>query len=309
MPLVAALFRKASYSPHQHRANDTAILERTLAHFERDGWAVTRVDEDALEPRPPGRAGARAIDQLPPAALYLNMCQGTAASEALLALEARGAMLVNRPSSVLGCHRHRLAPRLAERGVRFPPTEIVDLSRAGVADVVRQSPIVRAAAEGAPVWIKRGDVHAERDEDVVCVPPGVVLDALVGFASRAIGRVALQAHVPGAVLKFYGVADGSFFRYYDAAAGPDGPLPNVDEARLRALVFDAAAAVGLDVFGGDVALRAPDDPVLIDLNDWPSFAPFRDDAAAAIAAYARSVVERRRALPSSLDASLASDVA
>ncbi|MDQ6926858.1 MAG: hypothetical protein M3154_11580, partial [Candidatus Eremiobacteraeota bacterium] len=40
------------------------------------------------------------------------------------------------------------------------------------------------------------------------------------------------------------------------------------------------------VFGGDVALPAPDAPVLIDLNDWPSFAPFRADAAAAIAAYA-----------------------
>jgi hypothetical protein len=43
--------------------------------------------------------------------------------------------------------------------------------------------------------------------------------------------------------------------------------------------------VGLEVFGGDVAFPEPDAPVLIDLNDWPSFAPVRDAAAAAIAAY------------------------
>jgi len=39
------------------------------------------------------------------------------------------------------------------------------------------------------------------------------------------------------------------------------------------------------VFGGDVAFPQPDAPVLIDLNDWPSFAPVRVAAAAAIAGY------------------------
>jgi len=39
------------------------------------------------------------------------------------------------------------------------------------------------------------------------------------------------------------------------------------------------------VFGGDVAFPEPDRPVLIDINDWPSFAPFRDEAARAIADY------------------------
>jgi hypothetical protein len=41
--------------------------------------------------------------------------------------------------------------------------------------------------------------------------------------------------------------------------------------------------VGLDVFGGDVAVPEPSRPVLIDLNDWPSFAPIRARAARAIA--------------------------
>ena len=94
-------------------------------------------------------------------------------------------------------------------------------------------------------------------------------------------RVALQAHVPGPIVKFYAVADGRFFSWYPA----DGGRVEIAEQRLRELVFAAARAVGLEIFGGDVAFPTPDDPVLIDLNDWPSFAPVRVDAAAAIAAY------------------------
>ena len=45
---------------------------------------------------------------------------------------------------------------------------------------------------------------------------------------------------------------------------------------LRRLGEDAAAAAGLDVFGGDVIVGSSGELTLIDLNDWPSFAPCRD---------------------------------
>jgi glutathione synthase/RimK-type ligase-like ATP-grasp enzyme len=101
--------------------------------------------------------------------------------------------------------------------------------------------------------------------------------------------VALQAHVAGPIVKFYAVSDGRFFSWYPAdsapAAGNGRARLQVSEERLRALVFAAARAVGLEIFGGDVAFPEPDGPVLIDLNDWPSFAPVRTAAAAAIAEY------------------------
>ena len=300
MPRVVALFRKSSYSPAQHRTNDTAILDETLAHFVDAGWDVVRVDEAVLGVEGDDAAD-RAIGDVVPvdADLYLSMCQGPATAR-LLGLEQAGARIVNRPSSVLGCHRHRLVPALAAAGVRFPATDVVDLAAADTAPVAH-SPVVRAAvAEGGRVWIKRGDVHAERADDVVVVPAAGVAAAAAAFRARGIGRVALQADVAGPVVKFYGVmggvaSEGSFFRWYDAVAGVDGPRPVVDEERLRALAFDAARALGLEVFGGDVALPTPDAPVLIDLNDWPSFAPFRADAAAAIAAYALTRVDHRAA--------------
>jgi len=269
MKRLVALYRQPSYSPNQHRTNDTAILDATVARLEARGWSAARAGE--------GDVIAGTVDALDGADLVVNMCQGPEASDRLLALEQAGATIVNRPSSVLGCHRHRLVALLGDRPIPFPRTAIV--STAGDAE------LDGFGKDGRRVWLKRGDVHAERQEDVVSLTREEIPAALTTFAARGIARVALQEHVPGPVLKFYGVADGRFFRYYDAESGPTGPVPRVDEARLRAMAFGAASRLRLDVFGGDVALPAPDTPVLIDLNDWPSFAPYRDEAAGQIADY------------------------
>ena len=111
-----------------------------------------------------------------------------------------------------------------------------------------------------------------------------VRQALARFAGRGIPRVALQAHVPGPVIKFYGVIGREFFHCYPAEAG-DLPDAQFDEP-LQELAERAAQAVGLAVYGGDAVLTASGTPVLIDLNDWPSFAPVRASAAAAIARFA-----------------------
>jgi hypothetical protein len=266
---LTALYRQASYSPNQHRTNDTAILDATVAHLEARGWRATRWGESDIVD-----GAAIGWDD---ADLVVSMCQGPQASEVLLDRETAGGMIVNRPSSVLSCHRHRLVSLLEDGRIAFPRTAIVPTSGDAELDGF--------GTNGRRVWLKRGDVHAERREDVVNLLRDEIPAALHAFADRGIARVALQEHVPGPVLKFYGVADESFFRFYEADAGPQGPVPPVNEACLRELAFTAAARVGLDVFGGDVALPEPDRPVLIDLNDWPSFAPYREDAARHIAEY------------------------
>ncbi|HEY3219785.1 MAG TPA: hypothetical protein VGJ80_03565 [Gemmatimonadales bacterium] len=266
MKRLVALYRSPTYSPEVHRRNDTAILDATVDGLERRGWEVTRTGE-----------GEVAAGRLPAAELYVNMCQGPAASERLLDLVPRQALAVNPPESVLNCHRHRLVARMAAAGLPFPRTLIVPTAKPReVLPLVHQ-----LNGDGRPVWVKRGDVHAETRADVVSAKEAGVSDAIAGFARRGVTRVALQAHVAGPIVKFYAVADGRFFSWYSA----DGGAVDVSERSLRALVFAAARAVGLEVFGGDVAFPQPDAPVLIDLNDWPSFAPVRIAAAAAIAAY------------------------
>ena len=47
----------------------------------------------------------------------------------------------------------------------------------------------------------------------------------------------------------------------------------------------AALALGLDIYGGDAIVTATGGVVLLDVNAWPSFALFREEAAERIAAH------------------------
>jgi hypothetical protein len=278
---LVAIYRSPSYSPLQHRVNDTAILDATVAQLQARGWRITKTTELEVEQ---GR--------LPAAELYLNMCQGSLAAEQLMPLESDGVVVVNRPSSALNCHRYRMVKRIGDGMLSFPRTLI--LASSAPLPPPAQLRLLSPPPDHPKVWIKRGDVHAERPEDVVAAPLEQVADTLQAFRARGIPWVALQQHVAGPVVKFYGVTDGRFFNWYGADAGfGGGEHPRVDENRLKALAFEAAAILGLEVFGGDVAFPEPDRPVLIDINDWPSFAPFREAAARAIADYITHRVAQR----------------
>ncbi|MGH7593460.1 MAG: hypothetical protein ACRELE_06375 [Gemmatimonadales bacterium] len=259
---VVAIYRSATYSPGRHRNNDAAIMDATTACLAARGWSVERLGEGDVE------AGI-----IPDADLYLNMCQGAIASGRLLDLEGTSVPMLNRPSSVLGCHRHHLVRTLATSGLRFPSTVIAPTSRAALA---------AADLPDGELWVKRGDVHAQQATDVVRTTRTALPDALATFGARGVRQVAVQAHIAGPVLKFYGVGDGSLFHAFREDGRPvDGDT--VDVAALRRLAFAAARVVGLRVFGGDAVVASRTEPVLVDLNDWPSFAPVREAAAAAIA--------------------------
>jgi hypothetical protein len=56
-----------------------------------------------------------------------------------------------------------------------------------------------------------------------------------------------------------------------------------EASSLRRVALDAAAALGLEIFGGDAIIQANGEPMIVDLNAWPSYARYRDRAAHAIA--------------------------
>src|SRR2546425_7948192 len=153
---LVAIYRNPSYSPLQHGVNDTAILDATVARLEAPGWRAIRTTEREVEE---GR--------LPTAPLYLNMCQGSLAAEQLMPLESDGAVVVNRPSSALNCHRYRLVKRLGDSTVPFPRT----LIHASSAPLPPAGELKALCPDHQEIWIKRGDVHAERPEDVVVTSP------------------------------------------------------------------------------------------------------------------------------------------
>lgn len=275
---VVSISRSPSYSPLQHRVNDAAILEAVVCELERLGWSSRRITERSA-----------AAGNLTQAELYLNMCQGPAASRTLLEHEVLGVRFFNRPSSVLNCHRHRLVPALTAGGIPFPATVLLSTGRSpGPENRIRLE-----ALGGGRLWLKRGGVHAERPEDVVMLDSAAALAAgLAEFARRGISTAAVQSHVEGPVVKFYGVAGGALFHAYIAETREPVTPDLVDLDALRTLAFRAAARLHLDIFGGDVIIAARHRPVLIDLNDWPSFAPIREHAARAIAAHVHAARPR-----------------
>ena len=92
----------------------------------------------------------------------------------------------------------------------------------------------------------------------------------------------VQRHEDGDLIKFYGVGPGQWFTwfYHDPSTARRLPFEIEDLAQQAEL---AAAAVKVEVFGGD-AIVTPDGKIfIIDINSWPSFARVRSEAAVQIA--------------------------
>ncbi len=263
--------REGEFSPGKV-AQDRAIIERTAALLEREGFAVHPVVADEFFEIGPSREFQ----------LVLTMCQGERALARLSAFEASGVPTVNRASAIRACYRDRMGGVLASADIPVPYGTLVP---------TRQVPGPQAISRfdfSAGVYVKRGDLHALTADDVSRVAgPDELAAKLAGFNARAIGLAYLQQGVPGHVVKFYGVTGEDFFRLTGAPPWIDRTL----SANLEAAARRSATALGLEVWGGDAVLSASkgsgeSDPPgfhIIDFNDWPSFSSVLEEAASAIA--------------------------
>jgi hypothetical protein len=260
------IFREQTHSPGRE-TDDAEILRLTAKHLEAAGFQVEiKTAEEVAHPA-----------ETPPRHVFL-MCETVPVLRQLETWQAGGVRAVNDPIAVLNTYRDRMIGRFAEAGVPFIESQIV--------------PTAGRPRRSLPVWVKRADVHNTRDGDVVFAATEDAVDsALAGLAERGIPRAVLQPHVEGDLIKFYGIGSG---------AGPDAGPPwfrqfyhkgqrvaghRFDPERLARLVGRAAAALGLEVYGGDAIVTGTGDIVLLDVNAWPSFALYRDEAAVAIAGY------------------------
>ena len=174
---------------------------------------------------------------------------------------------------------------------------ISNCARCRLEEIMQQTGTPMAPHEGDyGYWIKRGDAAAQSKGDVQFAANQTELnEKIAAFQQRGITAYTVSAHVPGDLVKFYGVAGTGFFRYYYPT--DDGDTKFNDELRngtarhypfvVEALQADAeklAQAVGISVYGGDCIIREDGSYCVIDFNDWPSFSRCRQDAASAIAA-------------------------
>jgi hypothetical protein len=218
-----------------------------------------------------------ADDPLPavaPAPTVFAMCQGPAALDTLQRWEAAGVRVVNSSAAIANTHRRRMLAAFEGHGIAHPPSRLVRTDAPGaLPDWI-----------DAGAWIKRGDVHATEPDDVVRVDSDAAArDALAALQRRGISAALVQRHVDGTVFKFYAV-HGRFFACFPPADAESALAPE-EERAMCGLAEAGAAALALEVFGGDCVRDRQQALWLIDLNDWPSYARCRVAAAAAIASY------------------------
>ena len=261
------IWREREHSPGRE-SDDTEILRLTGKHLEARGFQVILKSPDEVI----GTIDAR------PLGVFL-MCEQSTILHHLHGMETTGVPHVNSPIAVLNTYRERMLAQFGEAGVPFIESRVV--STGGLLDL---PPL--------PVWVKRPDVHNTQDGDVVFADTkDGVQEALHALARRGILRAVIQPHVEGDLVKFYGVGTGagpaggppwfrSFYHREQRVAGHP-----FDTAQLARTVRRAALALGLDVYGGDAIVTPAGEIVLLDVNAWPSFALYREEAAQRIAAH------------------------
>jgi hypothetical protein len=269
------IFREHTHSPGRE-SDDTEILRLTAKVLEARGFEVeVKSSEEIVDSGEP-----------PPPAIFI-MCERIPVLQRLQNWHAAGVRIVNVPRAVLDTYRERTVPRWEAVGIASPASRVVPTRRPWPSNLA-------PGPSRYPIWVKRGDVHYTEEGDVVRASTAEAIEtALAALARRGISQAVLQAHVEGDLLKFYGIghpgrggagAPAPWFRHFyhrdqQVQGYPFDPQALIDLARR------GADALGLEVFGGDAIVTPTGDLVLIDLNAWPSFALFRDEAAVKIAAY------------------------
>lgn len=257
MPVkVLGIFRESTNSPGREQ-DDALILKAVTEELTKDG------DETHLvEPETIANINPEEWD------IVMPMCENEPALKAIK--KWKSPLLVNTVEAVLNCYRTNMTPLIQSCKDIHPHTVLLP-----VRDLLGKAPA--CYKKGIGVWVKRGDVHNTCDHDVVYVKdwekdaPAVFED----FSSRGIKEVAVQEHIPGDLIKFYGVGPYEWFDwFYHKPEEAEKYQFSIEELEHNAGVI--AKKVGLEIYGGDAIVTKEGQIFIIDINSWPSFARVRD---------------------------------
>ncbi len=259
------IFREAEHSP-ERVLDDELILRAVAKRLSDTGNCYVRLISSSE---------LHEIEDIPD--VIFNMAEEEPVLQRLEEMEQQGVQVINSVQGVRNTFRHAMTYKL--EGLPFvPKTVLTDTSHPALPD-----------PEG--VWIKRGDYHAIQKDDVVFAKTRQDMERILRrFEGRGIKQVALQSHIPGDLIKFYGVREPDHgmngnTRWFHWFYHRDQDLKNhpFDQRELQSRCEQATDYLMVEVFGGDAIVRQDGEIFIIDVNAWPSFALFRDQAAEHIA--------------------------
>lgn len=282
---IAGVMRAGAYSPN-HIGNDTAIFNAVAEHLRKRGCIVNVYSEEQLI------AGNITED------IIINMCREQKSIALLQQMEDAGKIVINSGYGIENCTRERMTRILMGSNIPQPQSLMVNTNEM-IIDSLEQGGFSQC-------WIKRGDFHAIHKEDVSFVRhPQEAQELLHEYFLRGIKRAVINKHIVGDLVKFYGVQGTPFFHWfypYDLGHSKYGHEEingksqgiEFDIERMKHICQDAADVLDVKIYGGDCIISPEGEIYIIDFNDWPSFAPCRDEAAPHIAKSILSTIKERK---------------
>ncbi|MGD9772256.1 MAG: hypothetical protein AB7V54_10895 [Parabacteroides sp.] len=277
---IAGIVRGNCYSPN-HVGNDAAVFNETIRHLELAGYEVTTYTEEDVLNR----------EVLEP--VIFTMARSKEVVEKLKEYENRGAVVVNSGYGISNCTREQMTRLLVDNNIPHPRSIITPTKDHHIAQRLKEEGMDNC-------WIKRGDFHAIHREDVTYVRHIEEAEGILSeYALRGIPNAVINDHLAGDLVKFYGVAGSDFFYWFypfnmnhskfgheQINGKATGIAFSVED--MHAICERSAQVLKVKIYGGDCIISPEGEIRIIDFNDWPSFAPCRDQAAPHIA---RCIIE------------------
>ncbi len=282
---IAGIMRAGAYSPN-HIGNDAAIFNAVADQLRKRGCIVTIYSEEQFN-----NDGVKED-------IIVNMCREMKSIHKLQKLEDEGALVINSGYGIENCTRERMTRILIGSNIPYPESIMVNTDES-VKDVLKEAGFTKC-------WIKRGDFHAMHKEDVSYVRhPEEAQEVLQEYFLRGIKRAVINRHLVGDLIKFYGVQGTPFFFWFypfdeghskyghEAINGKSQGL-KFDKELMRDICHKASEVLDVKIYGGDCIVSPEGDIRIIDFNDWPSFAPCRQEAAPHIAKCILSTIKEMK---------------
>lgn len=273
---IATIARSPIHSPNM-ASNDAAILELVATELRaRDVETITICGEERIP---------HDIDAI------CHMSRTATTLDWLRRAESEGIIIINSPTAVENCSRLTMMQTLEKAGVPQPPFSILEMDA---------SP----ASLSYPAWIKRAEGWSCHKDDICyAVNPQEAGKALSTMLMHGIEKAIHCVHLHGDILKFYGIGrrffhccypdpDKSKFGHEHINGAPHRYPFSIE--RMKELVFTAAGACNLEIYGGDCIIGKDGSISIIDLNDFPSFSAVREKAAIEIAEYIIDKIKERK---------------
>lgn len=282
---IAGIMRAGAYSPN-HIGNDAAIFNAVAENLRKRGCIVNIYSEDQF-------IAGNVTENI-----IVNMCREQKSIALLQKMEDEGRLVINSGYGIENCTRERMTRILIGSNIPYPESLMVNTNE-GVKDALEKARFTQC-------WIKRGDFHAMHKEDVSFVRhPQEAQELLQEYFLRGINRAVINKHLEGDLVKFYGVQGSPFFfwfypfdlghsKYGHEAINGKSQGIKFDLEKMKQICQSASEVLDVKIYGGDCIVSPEGDIRIIDFNDWPSFAPCRDEAAPHIAKCILSAIKEHK---------------